>query len=514
MSWRRPLVVTTVIVLSTTAFFAPEARAQSRQGEIFNADLFNVGGVGVRDDDDLEATRGSIGCGGEWGDRLTTILNEALNENVAADTALLLGQRRDLWRFCDGMTNEGAGWDVNTVITPDEEHSQNAGYAPAEMFGQADVAQSIASGQVVAVANRVQQVRTAMRDRDVDPSYALTRTIGRTRAQRPTPTAFGSNLEPMNFKQREALRPVQSGSVIANALAQGMNSGDETFGIEGLGVFLSGRYIRVEADTTSRELGSNTDGGGFTLGTDYRIGSSFLVGAGFGYNHYSTDFSRDAGESDIDDFAGLLFGSAFIGENFYVDATIRGSHLKTDIKKRTPTLDGGPDFATQKSDPEGWTISSDLGAGAEMSLGPVLLNPYLRIGVYQTKIDGFTESGGDGSMSLVIESQKVTSLPMTLGASVVYYLSTPIGVVAPYLRAQYMHEFLDQADTVKGFLKIIPEAKFKLKPNSTDRNYGTIGTGASVSLARRWSGYLDYDALVGFSALESHTLTAGFRREL
>lgn len=514
MSLQRLLLVTILLLFGSSALFTSDAKAQRRQGQLFNANLFNVGGVGVRDDPDLEATRGSVGCGGAWGDALTVILNDALGGSLAGEESLPLGQRRDLWRFCDGMTNQGAGWDVTTVISPEEEFVQNEGYAPAEMFGQADIAQSIASGQVVAVANRVQQVRTAMRAREDDPSYALTRRLGRSRAWQPTLDVFRGELEPLNFKQKEAQRPAQSGAIIANALAQGINSGDQTFGIDGLGVFLTGRYIRVEADTTARELGSNTDGGGFTLGADYRIGSNFLVGAGFGYNHYATDFSNDAGESDIDDYAGLLFGSAFFGENFYIDGTVRGSHLKTDNKKRTPTFDGGPAFATQKSDPDGWTVSGDLGAGAEVSMGSLLLNPYLRVGVYHTKIDGFTETGGDGSMSLVVESQDVTSLPLTVGGSVVYYQSTPIGVIAPYLRVQYLHEFLDQADTVRGFLKVIPDAKFKLKPNSTDRDYGTVGVGSSISLARRWSGFVDYEALVGFSSLESHTVTAGFRREL
>ena len=77
-----------------------------------------------------------------------------------------------------------------------------------------------------------------------------------------------------------------------------------------------------------------------------------------------------------------------------------------------------------------------------------------------------------------------------------------------------MHEFHDQATTAKGFLKVIPDAKFRLEPNSTDRNYGSPGTGASMNLKPGWSGFIDYDVLVGFSALESHSVTLGVRKEL
>lgn len=501
--------------LACMVILVPRVEAQSRQGAIFNKDLFNIGGVGARGGvDGTFETQGSVGCGGAWGDGLTTLLNDALNQNVAADRDLLLGQRRDLWRFCDAMTDSGSGWDVDTVISRDEEAQQNAGYAPAEMFGQADIAQSIASSQVTAIAARVQKVRLAMRNKKRGERYAFAPGGRNDRARMISLNLPAPLSTPMNFAQFDAQRTSREGLTIANSLDQGLSAGDDAFGIEGLGVFLTGRYIRLDADTTSRELGSKTDGGGLTLGVDYRIGSNLILGAGFGYNHYSTDFSRDAGSSDIDDYAGLLFGSLFFEDMFFIDATLRGSHLKTDNEKQTPTLDGGPDFEKQKSDPDGWTISSDIGVGTEYALGAMLLNPYMRFGVYHTEIEGFSESGGDGSLSLEIERQKVTSLPLTLGATAVYYISTPLGVIAPYLRAQYMHEFHDQATTVKGFLKVIPEAKFKLEPNSTDRNYGSLGTGASMNLKLGWSGFVDYDALVGFSALESHSLTLGVRKEL
>ena len=105
------------------------------------------------------------------------------------------------------MTNQGGGWDVATTISPDEEHIQNAGFAPAEMFGQTDVAQSIASGQLVAVANRVPQVRTAMRNRDVDPSYALTRRLGGSRAPQPAMGSFWSGFEFQNAEQTQTIKP-------------------------------------------------------------------------------------------------------------------------------------------------------------------------------------------------------------------------------------------------------------------------------------------------------------------
>jgi outer membrane autotransporter protein len=511
----RPHLSVALLAIAIATLVAPAVQAQRRQGNLFNDNLFNIGGAGARGGSDPE-TRGSVGCGGAWGDALTDLLNDKLNQNVSGENALLpLGQRRELWRFCDSMTNAGGGWDVDTFVTLDQEQQQNEGYAPAEMFGQSDVAQSIAGWQMTAVANRVQQVRTTMRGLPTSESYGLARDGGEGRVSAVASAAPPSLFPPMNFAEMDRERQrASSPGLIANLMSEGVSTQGNTFGIEGLGAFMSGRYVRLEGDTTSRELGSNTDGGGFTLGMDYRIGSRGLVGVGFGYNHYKTKFSRGGGKSDIDDIAGLVFGSYFVTDSLYVDATLRGSGIKTDNEKRTPTLDGGPDFAKQKSDPDGWTISSDVGVGMDFPYKSVVFNPYGRLGVYHTKIDGFTESGGDDSLSLVIGKQEVTSLPLTLGASVVHAISTRYGVVAPYLRIQYLHEFLDQAAEVKGFLKVIPEASFTIKPNKIDRDYGTIGFGASMTFQKGWSGYADYDALIGFRALDSHTLTFGLRKEL
>lgn len=465
---------------------------------------------------------GSVGCGGGWGADLTNALNTALNQDVTGENGLALGQRRDLWRFCDGMTDVGAGWDTATTIGVADESNQNTSYAPAELFGQADIARSIANWQMNAVATRVQQNRLAIRNRDAKNPLTLARrrTNENRLANRPLPVnaastigAQGSLLGLINTSFRSDSRSTSVANLAA-LLMKGLSSGDDVLGVSGLGVFLSGRYVRLEADSTRRELGGDTDGGGFTLGADYRLGDAAIVGLAFGYNHYDTEFSGNAGDSQIDDFALMLFGSHFLGENFYVDGTFRASYLLTDTSKRLQAFDGGPGFADQDSDPNGYTLSADLGMGAEFDVAAFMLNPYVRLNVYHTNIEDYSESGGDGSLSLVFEEQDVTSLPVTVGGTIGYNFSTSAGVFSPYVRAEYLYEFLDQAAEIEGFLKVIPSARFELDANSTDRHYGTVGAGATLTLRDGWSGFVDYDALIGFSDLTSHTATLGIRKEL
>jgi outer membrane autotransporter protein len=202
----------------------------------------------------------------------------------------------------------------------------------------------------------------------------------------------------------------------------------------------------------------------------------------------------------------------FITDALYLDFILRGSILRFDQQKVVPTFDAGNQFADRISDPNGWTLSGDFGLGYDYGWKQWIVNPYARLRVYHTRVDAFTESGGDGTLNLHLDEQRVTSVPLTLGATISRNFSTRFGVIAPYVRGQYLHEFNDQAAELSGFLTVLPEARFQLRPNNTDRNYGTLGAGGALTLPRGWSGFADYDVLLGFTDFMTHTVTLGVRR--
>jgi outer membrane autotransporter protein len=137
------------------------------------------------------------------------------------------------------------------------------------------------------------------------------------------------------------------------------------------------------------------------------------------------------------------------------------------------------------------------------------LNPYLRFAVSHTRVDSFHENGS--TLALSLGSQDSTSLTLSPGLAVALPLSTSFGVVSPYVRAEYVHEFGDQADNIRGNLALVPEAGFKLKPTGTSRDYGNVGGGATLTLADGLSAFADYNAVVGYSHLVVHKATIGGR---
>jgi outer membrane autotransporter protein len=126
-------------------------------------------------------------------------------------------------------------------------------------------------------------------------------------------------------------------------------------------------------------------------------------------------------------------------------------------------------------------------------------------------VDDFDERGGDGSLAFSIDDQENTSVTSVVGLSGSLPVSTGFGVVSPYLRVEWVHEYMDQADNLKGFLIVIPEAKFELKPRSVDRDYVNFGGGISTVLKDGISVFVDYDGLFFYKNLESHQVTLGGR---
>jgi len=503
-----------VAMIAMMALTAPgPASAQQRAGALFNQ-LFNVGGVGARGGSD--DGNGSTGCGGGSGGRLSTALNSSLGAigGTGFDSDQAIGARRDLWRFCDNMTDNvfgGSGSWTPPVITPDAERDQNAGFAPAELFEQTNVAQSLGRWHGQNVALRIQQLRVAMRSGETPAEVRVAHARGRT-----VPLVTLSELvadERSGFFDLEARREAANQRFMSGLGGLSLGSTTDWMGVEGLGWWGNVRYHRMNADTTLDQRGGTTNGGGVTVGADYKLSDRSFVGGAFGYSGFSTEFDFGLGDSSTSDYSFMAFGSHFFGDRFYVDGLLRGAYTSFDQTRLVPVFDGGPAFLPRTSEPSGGSVTVDAGAGMDWSRDAWRVNPYVRLRVTWSRFGAFDEQGGDGSLNLHVNDQDVTSVPITLGTSASYNLSTGLGVVSPYVRVQYLHEFNDQVPLVEGFLLAIPNARFALPPNAVDRDYLQVGGGTTLALAGGWSGYLDYDALVAYTALTTHTLTLGARRE-
>src|SRR5690606_19388396 len=101
------------------------------------------------------------------------------------------------------------------------------------------------------------------------------------------------------------------------------------------------------------------------------------------------------------------------------------------------------------------------------------------------------------------------SLTTTLGVRGDYAISTSSGIVLPYLRAEYEHEFKGSNNPAIVRFAGVPSSDIALAEIPVDRNYFNLGGGVTFLMENAVSVFLDYETLLGFTDQSSHLFTLG-----
>jgi outer membrane autotransporter protein len=159
----------------------------------------------------------------------------------------------------------------------------------------------------------------------------------------------------------------------------------------------------------------------------------------------------------------------------------------------------------------------------------VTFGPRLGVNYRYTTIDRFAEKGkhavicpasavqvcqptsGTG-LELAYDKQEERSLTTVAGLFASVAFSTPFGVVVPQATFDYVHEFADDQRVIRfTFVEDLAQAKLRFQNDPPDRDYVNVGAGVVFVLARGFSPFVNYRALLGYKDQSSHTVTAGLR---
>jgi uncharacterized protein YhjY with autotransporter beta-barrel domain len=498
-------VLASAIALATLLLVLPlAAGAQSRSAATVAA-FTAVDGGG----------NGGPGCGGAGasGNNLTNAINTTFGTPGFDDEGVAVASRRQLYRLCDSRTGTGAnGWTGDAAAIPTEQqNATSTEYAPEEIFTSMDDSKAIAELQVANVARRLTLIRVARRS-DRAANEALAR-------RDPTrPAAFQNTDEPSAGRGPVGRGSHERGEQVLLALQEGINAGDDLFGIEGLSAFVNGRINVVDGDGNEAERSSEGFGGGFTIGVDKFLGDDLFLGGAFGYTRIDTNYASSASEADLDAVSFSVYGAWYPTDALYVDGSVSTSWLGLDSSNEVVVFDGGPPVGTLDGSTDGVNFGVDVGTGYGFQIEQVeglVLEPYLRVSVLYTEIDGFEQRGGDSSLNLGIRTQKATSVTANLGGRVEYPVSTRLGVLTPYARVAYVHEFANENDDISATPTATGSGgpSFKLNAQATDSHYANVGLGVSATLGEGLSQFVDYDGIVLHDNVAIHQVTIGVRLE-
>src|SRR5262249_19532184 len=131
---------------------------------------------------------------------------------------------------------------------------------------------------------------------------------------------------------------------------------------------------------------------------------------------------------------------------------------------------------------------------------------------YQERID--SSAAGSG-LALNVGSQTVESFTTSLGGQASYSWSTPIGVIVPTVRFEWLHEVLNDARSIKANFVQDPTrgtgTTITWKTDRPDRDFFIVGAGLAATFPRGFSAFVLYETVVDLRDVTEHHVVGGVR---
>ncbi len=308
-------------------------------------------------------------------------------------------------------------------------------------------------------------------------------------------------------------------------ISQGLGggSGDESGSLLGnrLNVFVNAIGGFGEIDGSVRENAADFYSAGFLVGVDYRFTNNFVAGVAGAYSHLGADFQSNinvaGGGIEADTFNLSLFASYDIND-FYIDGNFTYGWTDYDVERGVVVLSNntsstGGANRMASADTNGDQFSVGGGFGYNFHVKAFNLRPFARLDYYHGQVDAYNESGAFG-LNLSVEEQKFDSFQSQLGAQLSYVFSSSFGVIIPQFNVAWHHEFLNDSREINArYTADFNNFALTAVTDSPDRDFATLGVGVSSVLARGTQLFLNYQTLLGYSNVTSHSFSTGVRLE-
>jgi outer membrane autotransporter protein len=288
-----------------------------------------------------------------------------------------------------------------------------------------------------------------------------------------------------------------------------------------LGVFITGNIGSGSKDETELESGLDFSTYGLTLGVDYRVTNQFILGSAFGIIDTEAELSNDAGDLDTQGYSLSLYGTYYSAQDYFIDFSATYGNNDFDQKRHIAyQLDGITEVDQElTANYKGDMVSLFIGSGYDFSRYAWSFGPRLDLEYIRSNVDEFTEESADPSANgsgwaTRVETIDQTWLTLNLGGRVSYAHSADWGMLTPYVRLDWLHEFKDDSQTITAYFVDDPAGQaIHITTDNPDRDYLRLRLGASAQLQNGVVGFIDLGTLMAHSRWSSRNLSLGVRME-
>ncbi|MDR3229126.1 MAG: autotransporter domain-containing protein [Puniceicoccales bacterium] len=238
--------------------------------------------------------------------------------------------------------------------------------------------------------------------------------------------------------------------------------------------------------------GYDTYGFHGAIGFDYRFSEAFAIGVTAGYSGISTDFNTTGVKSESDSIflAAYATGSA---SGWYYTGSAGGTFDGYSLKRSTTALgDAGGSF---KGSPDGNSFFASFETGYEWLVDGWAFGPLAGVDYSHSSIDSYRE-GGDSWQNLAVDKQTIKSLVTRLGARVNRTFDFDFLSFQPELRAEWVHEFEDDARSIGAVFNVPGARRFAVQSLTPTKDYANVGLSLSFLISRRVTLTAEYDCFL------------------
>jgi len=249
-------------------------------------------------------------------------------------------------------------------------------------------------------------------------------------------------------------------------------------------------FDNAKSSVADTNLTSTVSGGGFET-EGYSLSGYLIANIG----RFYVDGLASYGSNDFDTQRAINYLGSTDGSN-------RGQGLVVDR-----VMSGSTDSET---------IALGLSTGTSFEMGGFDLSVDLGLSYLDITVDGYTEkdSAVNGGLNLAYEDQDIDSPQSTLGLQLSRVYSTDYGVIVPFIRGSWHHEFENDARLVEArYAAQETGESFALNVGSDkpDEDYYSLGLGVSTVFSNNIQAFFDYRTALGLENVTSNLFTVGIR---
>ena len=239
---------------------------------------------------------------------------------------------------------------------------------------------------------------------------------------------------------------------------------------------------------------------GITLGLDYQLADSIIIGGALGYGFNKTDIDDFGSETKSHQTTGSIYGSYQVLPNWYLDGVLGYGNTSFDNKRWSVA-----DNLHLSGNRDGHVTFGSLGLSTIIQAQRVSLQPYIRADIASIRLDNYAETGSTNA--LTYDGSKVTSKTVLTGLNAFYDIKLESATLTPSVKFQYTHNY-DGDMSQNMFVSNVGAASqnYNISAGSTPQSFGSLGLGLRYKAQKNISVDLGYIASSGSSSYHANAL--------